>query len=167
LETVDWSVNGPWNEHRRLFGLNEFAGDITSLAMQKPGTDIRPKILPHHVFLLQSIVDSLTVSRGWSLSSLRGHVLIPPAQNFRPRRDVDLFMDRNNERTFHGFCNGVDVLVQCFGKDAMLHGDPNRHKQQSEILVELRDDFVDWLGETKYMYGLKTIPPSRFSNTNT
>jgi hypothetical protein len=166
LETVDWSVNGPWNVHRRLFGLNEFAGDITALAMQKPGTDIRPKILPHHVFQLQCIVDSLTVSRGWSLNSLRGHVLVPPAQSFRPRRDVDLFMDRNNERISQGFCNGVEVLVQFFEKDAMLHGDPNRHKVQSEILIELRDDFVNWLGETKYMYGLTTIPPSRFSNTN-
>ncbi|KAL1985317.1 hypothetical protein VTN96DRAFT_7995 [Rasamsonia emersonii] len=75
-------------------------------------------------------------------------------------------MDRNNERPLNGFCNGVDVLVQFFEKDAMLHGDPNRHKQHSELLVELRDDFVNWLGETKYMYGLKTIPPSRFSNTN-
>lgn len=28
-------------------------------------------------------------------------------------------------------------------------------------------DFRDWLGETKYMHGLDTIPPSRFSNTNT
>lgn len=43
LETVDWSMNGPWNEHRRLFGLNEFAGHITSLAMQKPGTDVRKR----------------------------------------------------------------------------------------------------------------------------
>jgi hypothetical protein len=23
LESVDWSTNGPWNEHRRLYGLNE------------------------------------------------------------------------------------------------------------------------------------------------
>lgn len=166
LETVDWSVKGPWNVHRRLFGLNEFAGDITGLAMQKPGTDIRSKILPHHVFQLQCIVDSLTVSRSWSLNSPRGHVLIPPAQSFRPRRDVDLFMDRYNKRPLNGFCQGVNVLIQCFEKDAMLHGDPNRHKEQSEILLEIRDDFVNWLGETKYMYGLTTIPPSRFSNTN-
>jgi hypothetical protein len=166
LETVDWSVEGPWNEHRRLFGLNEFAGDITSLAMQKPGTDIRKKILPHHVFQLQCIVDSLTVSRGWSLNSLKGHLLSLPARGFRPRRDVDLFMDRNNERLGHGYCNAVDILTQLFEKDAMLHGDPNRHQQQTDLLRLLRDDFVDWLGESKYMYGLNTIPPSRFSNTN-
>ncbi|WEW56192.1 hypothetical protein PRK78_001629 [Emydomyces testavorans] len=166
LEGVDWSVNGPWNEHRRLFGLNEFAGDITHLAMQTPGTNIRPKILPHHVFQLQCIVDSLSVSRGWLLNSFKGHVIIPPAPGFRPRRDVDLFMDRKNERSLKGFCAGADVLYQLFEKDAMLHGNPNRHKQRSEILDILRDDFVNWLGETKYMYGLTTIPPSRFSNSN-
>lgn len=62
-EDVDWSKTGPWHHHRRLFGLNEFAGIITTLAMQKPGTDIRDKILPHHVFQLQCIVDSRTSSR--------------------------------------------------------------------------------------------------------
>lgn len=94
---VNWSVNGPWNQHQRLYGLNEFAGVVTTLAMQKPGTDIRSRILPSCVFQLQAIVDSLTVSRGWSLFGLQGHVLIPPAQGFRPRRDVDLFLDRDAE----------------------------------------------------------------------
>jgi hypothetical protein len=63
-ENVDWSTTGPWHVHRRLFGLNEFAGDITYLAMQKQHVDVRQKILPHHVFQLQCIVDSLTASRG-------------------------------------------------------------------------------------------------------
>lgn len=35
LESVDWSRAGPWNQHRRLFGINDFAGDITHLAVQK------------------------------------------------------------------------------------------------------------------------------------
>jgi hypothetical protein len=35
-DDVNWSPNGPWHHHRRLYGLNEFAGDITTLAMQKP-----------------------------------------------------------------------------------------------------------------------------------
>jgi hypothetical protein len=166
FETVDWSTKGPWNQHRRLYGLNELAGDITSLAMQKGGTDVRQKILPHHVFQIQCIVDSLAVSRGWSVNSLKGHILNPPARGFRPRRDVDLFMDRENERVGHGYCNAVEVLTQFFEKDAMMHGDPNRHQQKSELLKEFMDDFVNWLGESKYMYGLKTIPPSRFSNTN-
>jgi hypothetical protein len=166
FERVDWSVNGPWHKHRRLFGLNEFAGEITSLAMQKPGTDVRNRILPHVVFELQCIVDSLTVSRGWSVSNLRGHILAPPARGFRPRRDVDLFLDRENKRMGHGFCQGVDILLQFFEKDAMMHGDPNRHQQSAAILKEIQEDFINWLGESKYMHGLTTIPPSRFSNTN-
>lgn len=48
----------------------------------------------------------------------------------------------------------------------MAHGDPLRHKDMDPILRELRDDFVDWLGESKYMHGLTGIPPSRFSHVN-
>lgn len=166
LETVDWSVTGPWNVHRRLFGINEFAGDITHFAVQKPGTDIRKRILPHHVFQLQCIVDSLSVSRGWSISALFGHDLRAPGSKFRPRRDVDSFMDRNLQKTVPRYCAGVDLLSQFFEKDAMLHGDPNRHEPMNAMLHELRDDFVNWLGESKYMYGLTTIPPSRFTHVN-
>lgn len=93
-EDVDWSTTGPWHHHRRLFGLSEFAGEITAFAMQKPSTDVRRKILPHHVFQLQCIVDSFAASRGWMLNPLRGHILAPPPRKFRPRRDVDLFLDR-------------------------------------------------------------------------
>ncbi|KAI1186813.1 hypothetical protein F5B17DRAFT_345416 [Nemania serpens] len=166
LESVDWSTSGPWDKHRRLFGLNEFAGVITHLAMQKPGSDIRRKILPHHVFQLQCIVDSLTISRGWSLSGLRGHVLRPPPRGFRPRRDVDLFLDRENVRTGSGFLQAVDILKQLFEKDGALHGDVNRHEASYGILEAVQYDFINWLGESKYMSGLTNIPPSRFSTTN-
>ncbi|KAF2868102.1 hypothetical protein BDV95DRAFT_580257 [Massariosphaeria phaeospora] len=165
-ENVDWSTTGPWDQHRRLFGLNEFAGLITTLAMQKPNTDVRQKILPHHVFQLQCIVDSLTASRGWTVSPLRGHVLNPPARKFRPRRDVDLFLDRENSREGHGLLQAIDILKQLLAKDAELHHDPNRHKAISEIIEDIKFDFVNWLGESKYMYGLNTIPPSRFSKHN-
>lgn len=165
-ETVDWSITGPWNIHRRLFGLVEFAGAITSMAMKKPGTNIRKLILPHHVFQLQCIVDSFTVSRGWSLTTLRGHVLEAPAKQFRPRRDVDLFLDRENQRSGHGFLQAVSVIKQIFQKDGLKQGDPDRHNSYFELLELIQLDFIDWLGETKYMYGLNTIPPSRFSNHN-
>ncbi|KAI1821615.1 hypothetical protein F4861DRAFT_518110 [Xylaria intraflava] len=166
LESVDWSTTGPWDKHRRLFGLNEFAGVVTHLAMQKPGSDIRHKILPHHVFQLQCIIDSLTVSRGWSLSGLRGHVLRAPPKGFRPRRDVDLFLDRENQRTGSGFLQGVDILKQFFQKDGLLHGDVNRHEASFGLLETIQYDFVNWLGESKYMHGLTNIPPSRFASTN-
>ncbi|ORX97348.1 hypothetical protein BCR34DRAFT_578009 [Clohesyomyces aquaticus] len=165
-ENVDWSKNGPWHQHRRLFGLNEFAGFVTTLAMQKPNTDIRQKILPHHVFQLQCIVDSLTASRGWMLSPLRGHILSPPARKFRPRRDVDLFLDREVKRNGQGFLQAVEILTQLMEKDVQQVHDPNRHREMSQILDDMKFDLVNWLGESKYMYGLNTIPASRFSKHN-
>lgn len=134
--------------------------------MQKPRTDVRQRILPHYVFQFQGIIDSLTVSRGWSNSTLRGHIVTQPAPGFRPRRDVDLFVDREYKRTGQGYCQGVHVLAQFFERDAKLHGDPSRHQQHAELLKGCRDDFLDWLGESKYKHGLKNIPPSRFTNTN-
>lgn len=134
--------------------------------MQKPGTDIKKLINPSLVFQLQCIVDSLMVSRGWSLSSLKGHILEPPMSGFRPRRDVDLFLDRETERFGKGFLQGAHVLKQLLERDSMLHGDPSRHQLQIDVLEGLMWDFRDWLGESKYMYGLTTLPPSRFSDSN-
>ncbi|KAF7561183.1 hypothetical protein G7046_g2947 [Stylonectria norvegica] len=165
-ETVDWSISGPWDKHRRLFGLVEFAGAVTSMAMKKPGSNIGKMILPHHVFQLQCIVDSFSVSRGWTVSGLRGHVLQPPASSFRPRRDVDLFLDRNNERFGHGFLQGIDILQQLLQTDGIKSGNPARHEPRFDVLKMVQEDFRDWLGETKYMYGLNTIAPSRFAKHN-
>lgn len=165
-EDVDWSTTGPWHHHRRLFGLNEFAGDITTFAMQNSSTDVQKKILPHHVFQLQCIVDSFCASRGWTLNPLRGHILIPVPRKFRPRRDVDLFLDREVKRDGHGLLQSIDILKQLLQKDADLHQDPTRHTAHADILDDLKFDFVNWLGESKYMYGLTTIPASRFSKYN-
>ncbi|TLS29521.1 hypothetical protein PpBr36_00643 [Pyricularia pennisetigena] len=69
LEDIDWSANGPWNpttsNQRRLYGLNEFAAAVTTLAMQKEGKDVSTRIPSSLVFQLQIIVDSFTVSYGW------------------------------------------------------------------------------------------------------
>ncbi|KAF4341472.1 hypothetical protein FBEOM_4633 [Fusarium beomiforme] len=161
-EKVDWSANGPWGVHRLIFGINEFAGDITNMAMKKPGTDITKMIYPHHVFQMQCIVDSFCVSRGWSLSALHGHVLEAPAKKGRARRDVDLFLDRNNKRVLAGYCQTVDVLRQVLEKDGKM----TEHQTFFEIIEMAQMDFVDFLGEHKYMSGLTTIPPSRFSDHN-
>lgn len=96
--------------------------------MQNPGTDVQQKIFPRHVFQMQCIVDSFTVSRGWSIHTLRGHVLNAPARGFRPRRDGDLFMDRTNVRFGRGYCQAVDVLNQLFETDSMMRGDPFKHQ---------------------------------------
>ncbi|KAI1193100.1 hypothetical protein F5X97DRAFT_315343 [Nemania serpens] len=167
LESVDWSTSGPWGMSRRLFGLTNFAGVITHLAMQKSGSDIRHEILPHHVFQLQCIVDSFTVSRGWSLSGLRGHVLRAPPRGFRPRRDVDLFLDRESRRPGTGFLQAVEVLKRLFEKDKALHDDISYHEARITVLKVIQREFSNCLGESMYMMDEPTnIPPSRFSTTN-
>lgn len=67
LEQMDWSDQGPLKSHRRMFGLIDFAAEVTTLAMQKHGTNFRHKMSPHLVFHLQCIIDAWTVSRGWAL----------------------------------------------------------------------------------------------------
>ncbi|KAI0105575.1 hypothetical protein F4776DRAFT_471374 [Hypoxylon sp. NC0597] len=164
-EKVDWSAHGKWHEHRRLFGLNDFAGFVTALAMQEPGTNFKHRILPHHVFQLQCIVDSMTTSRGWSTSGLRGHVLGPPASEFRPRQDIDQFLNGVGGDG-KGFLLGVYELKKVFNRNSKQYGDPDRHKADCELLQSLQDDFAHWLGTSKYNYGLKTTTSSRFSNTD-
>lgn len=144
-EDIDWSSTGPWRQHRRLFGLDEFAGVITSLAMQKPGFNIRNRILPHHVFQLQCIVDPMTSSRGWTVSALRGHVLEQPARKFIPRRDVDLFLDRQVQRDTKGVLQSIDILKQLLQKDAELHQEPKRHTADCQLLEDIKfDSSIGW-----------------------
>jgi hypothetical protein len=100
------------------------------------------------------------------LSPLRGHVITKPARPFYPRRDVDLFLDREVQRDTRGFLNSVDILKQLLARDAELHRDPNRHHDISMIFDDLKYEFINWLGESKYMSGLTTIPHSRFSKSN-
>lgn len=166
LSKVDWSVTGPWNYYRRLFGLNEFAGFVCSMAWQKQGTDIRKHVMPHHILQLQVIVDSLTVSRGWSVSALEGHVIHEPARQFRPRRDVDRFLDRNNEYPGFGYLQAADLVNKMLQK-RREKGDRLRYAaSHTEIIQQQLEDFRDWLGESAYRSGLDTIPPSRFSDTD-
>jgi len=85
---------------------------------------------------------------------------------FRPRRDVDLFLDRVNNEFGHGWLQAVEVLSGLFEKDAQIHGQQDRHTSHQELLQLVFEDFRDWLGESKYMSGLKTIPPTRFASSN-
>ncbi|KAI1323447.1 hypothetical protein F5Y16DRAFT_425185 [Xylariaceae sp. FL0255] len=165
-ERVDWSTKGPWKHHRRIFGLNEFAGVITSLAMQRPGTDIRKMVLPSHVLQLQCIVDSFSVCRGWSNNALRGHVLTGPPRNFTSRRDIDLFLDRQGERLGKGFLTAVFMLRQIFGKKMEASCDPLLYERKQFLLDCIKVEFTDFLGESRYKHGLDGIPPSQFSETN-
>lgn len=102
--------------------------------MQKPGTDVKKRISPSLVFQLQCIVDSLMVSRGWSINSFRGHVLEPPKSGFRPRRDVDLFLDRENKRFGKGYLQGSNVLRQLLERDSSCTATPADTRDKSLYL---------------------------------
>lgn len=73
------------------------------------------------------MVDSLAVSRGWSIGALVGHVVTHPAPDFRPRRDVDIFMDREHKRKGKVICESIKYLVYFLEVDEKLHGDPKRN----------------------------------------
>lgn len=89
-------------------------------------------------------------------------MLEAPAKRFQPRRDVDLFLDRTNKRMFAGYCQTVHLLKQILEQDNKF----TKHKDFFNLVHEAKLDFVDFLGEHKYMSGLTTIPPSRFSEHN-
>lgn len=159
LEEVDWSPEGPWGSERRIWGIPRFAGFVTDIAYKKPGTNIRARIRPHHVFQLQCIVDSFVVSRGWSLSLFTGHVLAAPS-SFVPTRDCDMFMDRHHKRTESGYICGVDTARHYL-----------RHRRTPQSVLETMDfvlgSLINWLGESKLARDPDgTLPPSRFANKN-
>jgi hypothetical protein len=160
-ERLDWSLQGTWSRHGKRFGLNEFASEIASFVMQKPGTDVRRRILPHHVFQPQCIVDSMTVSRGWSTSFLRGHVLEPPNEDFTPKRDVDQFLGEKVEGGIRGWLYWLGSLKAIFKADSTVH------EHHHAMLEYLERHFEDWLGQSDYQRGLsECIPPSRFTKSN-
>lgn len=153
-ETFDWS--NP-NLLRTLFGLNEFAGYITGLAMQKENTDVRPKIFPHHVFQLQCIVDSFTVSRGWRVSVYDGHITGPPAREFGSLHDIDYFLGRAHQTNI-GFIEAVAMIRR------ELEEDQEHWKVDiADQLWNIRDELGLCLGESKLLPSLKSSLPSQFA----
>lgn len=168
LEEMDWSDQGPLRSHHRMFGLINFAAEVTTLAMQKHGTDFRHKISPHLVFHLQCIIDAWTVSRGWAICWMKGHVLSDPAQNFQPRRDLEVFLGCENwkEEKGDGFFQAIIMLDKCLVR--------LKHKGRSleviqeciGILDELRLEFLDALGKCTIFHSLSALLPSRFASRN-
>ncbi|KAL2122711.1 hypothetical protein VTJ04DRAFT_3166 [Mycothermus thermophilus] len=176
LETINWSTNGPWMQELKLFGLAEFAGFVTTLAMRKQGSDIQKHILPHHIFELQCIIDSMTASMGWLISPFHGHVLEPCG--FRPLRDTELFLGVDTEvfifghrirlpnRDPHGFLNSAHILGALLMEEAQNSIHHRLHETTLETLQSLSSLFTTSLGTSMFMKGLKTMPTSRFSNTD-
>lgn len=164
LEEVDWSKDGPWDIYRRVYGVNEFAGFVTTLAVQKPGSEIQSRIMPYHVFQLQCIADSLAMSKGWIATGLFGHSFRDMPKNYDPQRDIKRFLDREEQRMGKGWLHPVDLLRNVMIKDGMLHNDPSRHSVNYDLLRTVKRDFTNSLGRVHCFREPGIVPPSRFAN---
>ncbi|RPA71784.1 hypothetical protein BJ508DRAFT_367597 [Ascobolus immersus RN42] len=168
-EREDWSWDGKYKDSRRLYGLNKFAGEITAIAMSKLNVEeIKKRIMPHHVVELQLIVDSFTISRGWSQSVFQGHVVKAPARNFKATRDVETFLDREGLTldSCRGFIPAATIFVELVSKDEPVAGNEGGvHFLHKELLPELCVHFMDSLGRSMLADGLQLdgVPPSRFA----
>lgn len=148
-------------------GIEDFAEAITTLAMQKPSSRPGEGILLWHVFQLQCIVDSTTVSRGWSFGwsfGENGHELKQPPQEYCPRRDVDAFLGYTTEFT-PGFAWGIGDFIRCLEGDAIGYGNPARHQSERDMLKGLATHVQQWLGNCKNLFD-STGMSSRFSKNN-
>ncbi|GKT89786.1 hypothetical protein CT0861_03589 [Colletotrichum tofieldiae] len=165
LENIDWSSKNEQVLQKAILGLQDFAGTVTSLAMQKPGTHVPERILPHEVFFLQCIIDAFTVSRGWSIDMVKGHVLTIPPQIFDPTREIELFLDRKNERGNSGCLPSLRVLVKLLEADEELHEEPGRHQSWLYSLKTLHDGW-NCLGSSTHLHDQHVFPTSSFSETH-
>ncbi|PTB69505.1 hypothetical protein BBK36DRAFT_1187349 [Trichoderma citrinoviride] len=166
LEDVDWGATGPFKDDKRLFGLFDFAVEVTTLAMQKPGTAFRHRITPHLVFHLQCIIDAWTVSRGWAVSGIRGHVLSEPAPDFDPRRHLDMFLGQGDWMTKgFGFYRGVADLKSLW--ESFRHSGRAYDDVTTAITLheELCKEFAEALGNSP-LEQTPAVLPSRFATTN-
>ncbi|KAF5499209.1 FAD-dependent monooxygenase sdnN [Colletotrichum fructicola] len=167
LENVDWKVKGPWEDHRCLFGLDDFAAVITSLAMQKPGAEVARKVLPHHVFQLQCILDSMTESKGWSFEGVgETHSLTAAAENFSPNRDLQMFLFATPDSNRYGYSKCLRLMVDYLLCDTYEHGWDNRHYLKTHTLSNLEKDLRKHLGRSPLADTQSASPGSRFAATN-
>ncbi|KAK1975498.1 hypothetical protein LZ30DRAFT_605505 [Colletotrichum cereale] len=166
LEDMDWSPETGKVLQKAVMGLQDFASIITSLAMQKSGTYVPERILPHQVFVLQCIVDAFTVSRGWSIDMLKGHVLVNPPQSFSPTREIELFLDRNNERGNSGCLPSLDVLGKLLEGDEAIRKQPGHNRGWINSIRELRGAWGN-LGRSVHLHEYCMFPNSAFAETHT
>ncbi|KAL7915043.1 hypothetical protein GGI35DRAFT_488879 [Trichoderma velutinum] len=167
LDQMDWSNSGPLKSFHRMFGLIDFAAEVTTLAMQKPGTAFSHKIPSHLVFYLQCIMDAWTTSRGWSISSIEGHLIIEPAHGFQPRRDLNIFLGQGNwVSSGHGIFQGINNIKSIYLR-FQNSGKSFEHALACiGILEKLGVEFAEALGRCKLFHQLSAVLPSRFSKKN-
>ncbi|EXF85977.1 hypothetical protein CFIO01_05912 [Colletotrichum fioriniae PJ7] len=166
LEDIDWNTShGQQSDIRGLFGLEDFACFVTTLAMQKPSTDITSKILPHHVFQLQCIVDATTIWRGWTFDEHGSHQVKSPAASFVPTVQVNFFIGRDGANQDTGYCPVLSTLCE----DTFAEPKPEYALfRNCKSLWELGDDFIHLLGVSRMAEGAKDRHEvaSRFSHVN-
>lgn len=163
-EEVDWSPDGPWGRHRRLFGLNDFAAFVTTLATQKPGAPITDRIRHHHVLQLQLLVDAFAVTRGWAIHVIRGHVLETPTAGFECLRDIDVFLDRDDERRSQGLLPAIEQAAE--GLKMVLPHVGAGARSLSQVLDAVDNEITEWLGCTELLDETPGIAPCRFQQTD-
>ncbi|KAK0665631.1 hypothetical protein QBC41DRAFT_257934 [Cercophora samala] len=151
--TINWlyemvnTLSSSHPQHRKILGLQEFASFVTYLAMQKPGSNFRHKILPHHVFQLQLMVDSMTISRGWAQNYFRGDMLAPPPNSFDPQHVIkDEFLS-DGEFIF-GLTASFNELMQVWKTDSPENRQTaaDRVQQEASILEDLIEGLHEFLG---------------------
>ncbi|KAL6700868.1 hypothetical protein J3F84DRAFT_133002 [Trichoderma pleuroticola] len=167
LEEVDWSNSGPFKSYHRMFGLIDFAAEVTALAMQKPGTPFSHKIPSHLVFHLQCIMDAWTISRGWTISGVEGHIIMKPPHDFQPRRDLSKFLGQGEwASTGHGFFQATYRLKFMYLR-FQNSGKSFEHTLDCiGVLEKLGVEFAQALGRCKILHQLSSFLPSRFAATN-
>ena len=163
---VDWT-SSPWCSQRRLFGhkMNSFAREVTQLAWKPTSVNIVGKILPQHVFQLTCLIDSFTVARGWLNHPLEGHVLQPPASDFLPKRDIDLFLYETDERLGRGWLSAVPKIRSGLVKTELFDGFEGFCEPTIGLIETVADEFRNFLGEARESHGVGPIPHSRFMST--
>ncbi|EFQ28783.1 uncharacterized protein GLRG_03927 [Colletotrichum graminicola M1.001] len=165
LEDIDWSPQSKYVLQQAVTGFQDFAAIITSLAMRKPGTYVPERILPHQVFVIQCIVDAFTVSRGWSIDMLKGHVLMNPPQSFNPTREIELFLDREKERNSSGCMRALWQLSELLYADETIRMQPGYHDNWFKSAQGL-DCVWGCLGRSAHLHEQLMFPDSAFSGTH-
>ena len=175
LSKIDWSIRGPCWNGRTMWGLKEFRANIARLVYQDHNAENSRIILPHLVFELSCIVDSPTVSRGWSLSRIGVHVLEDPSQAFSTTRDIDAFLDRDNEKDrFRGCLFAMHALEHRLREDVPrdVDKDPKKRTDREQSARDLwifGHSLVRTLGQTgnSMMHATGSELWSRFSTGET
>ncbi|KAK8039990.1 hypothetical protein PG993_008401 [Apiospora rasikravindrae] len=160
---IDWNSKDYEKHYQGVFGLNEFACAIMSLAMQKQGTDIRRKIMPNLVFQLQCMVDAFTATRGWVNSFIDGQRVRSPPLSFSPRRDIVTFLGSEHASSNNGWLHAVRTLKQVSMEDNIFDDESIHHLHSLKFLELVQNDFIQRLGGSRHIDGMTSGHSSHFA----